>query len=134
MQNSELPDKKTRDIVDKVLRKSGLHNEPEFGSVIMIIMMVAIIVNVIRVIQECNKKKLVGLGSCDKSNLYHADIIDFSKKRGWFTKMRIRKVLRQHMSKDDYHKYGLQIVKGLLDVGEAVTEDEVLTLMEAANV
>lgn len=134
MQNSELPDKKTRDIVDKVLQKSGLQNEPEFGSVIMIIMMVAIIVNVIRVIQECNKNQLVGLDRCGESNLYHANIVDFSKKRGWFTKMRIRKILRRHMNKEDYSKYGLQIVEGLLDVGEVVTEDEVSTLMEAANV
>ena len=49
-------------------------------------------------------------------------------------KMRIKKILRREMKKEDYEKYSIAILGALLDTGEVLTDDEVETLVEAANV
>jgi len=86
-------------------------------------------------LKECNKSKQVGMSTQqDKYNLYGEQIKYFSSNRGWFTKMRIKKILRQEMSREDYAKYGLSILTALLDTGEVLTEEEIITLAEAANV
>jgi hypothetical protein len=38
------------------------------------------------------------------------------------------------MKKEDYEKYSLSILNALLETGEVLTEDEIQTLVEAANV
>jgi hypothetical protein len=50
------PNEKLEKIALDILGTQELPKE-KFGSVIMIIMMIAILVNCIRVIQECNKNK-----------------------------------------------------------------------------
>jgi hypothetical protein len=48
--------------------------------------------------------------------------------------MRIKKILRREMKKEDYDKYSLSVLNALLETGELLTDDEVSTLVEAANV
>jgi hypothetical protein len=48
--------------------------------------------------------------------------------------MRIKKILRREMKKEDYEKYSLSILNALLEIGETLTEDEIQTLVENANV
>ena len=50
------------------------------------------------------------------------------------TKMRIKKILRREMKKEDYEKYSLSILNALLETGETLSKDDVQTLVEAANV
>lgn len=126
---------KLKTIGEKVLVKAGIPKEEEFGSVIAILMVISIILTIIRVIQECNKSKLsTNCTAQEKYNLYGAEIKSYAVKRGWFTKMRIKKLLRQRMSKDQYAKYGLQLLNAILDSGENLTSEETMTLVEAANV
>jgi len=115
-------------LASDILGKQNLPQD-KFGSVIMIIMMVAILVNIIRVIQECNKNNKV-----DKALLYKQHIRELSERRGWFTKMKLRKLIRRELKPSDYREYGWQLVDAILDKGEKVTDEEVLTLLEAANV
>lgn len=130
----ELKNKKLQTIVAKVLRQAGLENDEQFGSIITILMMISIIVTVIRVIQECNKEKLTKLSNSDKYSLFEKQIKSYSSRRGWFTKMRLRKILRNKLSPEAYKKYQDQLVQGILKAGEDLNREEIITLMEESNV
>lgn len=122
-------------IASKVLSKAGISQEEKFGSVIAILMIISIILTVIRVLQECNKNKLPNnCSASDKYELYGQEIKEYSLRRGWFTKMRIKKILRQKLTQEDYEKYSLALVSALLDTGENLNNQEILCLVEAANV
>ena len=98
-------------------------------------MIISIILTLVRVLQECNKSKLSTSSSKeDKYNLYGTEMRQYSSRRGWFTKMRIKKILRQKMSREQYNKYGLPLLEALLSTGENLTDDDVVTLVENANV
>lgn len=125
---------KLKNIGERVRVQSNIPEEEMFGSVIAILMIISIILTTIRVIQECNKTKSENFSAQDKYNLYGSEIRSFATKRGWFTKMRIKKIIRREMSKDQYEKYGLSLLSAILDSGENLKDDEVITLVEAANV
>jgi hypothetical protein len=131
----QIDDQKLKVIAQKVINNAGLSNDEKFGSVMAILMMISIILTVIRVLQECNKNKANKLPTAqEKYSLYGEDIRTFSKQRGWFTKMRIKKIIRRELSKEDYETYSIALLGALLNIGETVTDDEVVTLVEAANV
>ena len=127
---------KLKAIAIKILEKSRVHKEDNYGfAVITILMIISIILTCVRVLQECNKNKLsVSSTAQDKYSMYGEQLHSFSARRGWFTKMRIKKILRREMQKEEYEKYSLAILNALLETGEILTDDEVSTLVEAANV
>jgi hypothetical protein len=128
-------DNKLKEIASKVLQKAKVPQEEKFGSVIAILMIISIILTLVRVLQECNKNKLsANCSSSDKYELYGQEIKEYSIRRGWFTKMRIKKILRRELNKEQYEKYSLALVNALLDTGENLNNQEVLCLVEAANV
>jgi hypothetical protein len=126
--------KQLENIAKDVLKKANIPEDQNFGSVIAILMMISIILTVIRVLQECNKNKTSNMTSKEIGTLYGEEIRTYSKKRGWFTRLRIKRIIRQQLSKEDYNKYGIKLTEVLLDKGEVVTDDEALTLLEASNV
>jgi hypothetical protein len=122
-------------IAKKVLNKAGVPEQENFGSIIAILMVISIILTLVRVLQECNKNKLTGdYTAQDKYDLYGAEMREYSFRRGWFTKMRIKKLLRRELPRDQYEKYSLKLVNAILDTGESLQDDEIVTLVEAANV
>lgn len=122
-------------IASKVLKDANIPEDTKFGSVIAILMVISIILTLVRVIQECNNNKLSSLSSDqDKYQLYGSEMRSYSIKRGWFTKMRIKKVLRKNMSREDYKQYCGVLCESILNTGEVLTDDEVVTLVEASNV
>lgn len=126
---------KVKNIAEKVRQKTDIPAEETFGSVIAILMVISIILTLIRILQECNKNKLSAESPVsDKYSLYGEEIRSFSMKRGVFTKLRIKRIIRKNMSKEQYSKYGLTLLNSLLDVGENLKDDEVITLVEASNV
>jgi hypothetical protein len=126
---------KLKALAIKILNKTSISQDEKFGSVIAILMIISIILTLVQVLQECNKNKLSkDCAAQDKYNLYGANIKEYSLRRGWFTKMRIKKVLRRELSKEDYQKYSFELLNAILDTGEKVTEDEIITLVENANV
>lgn len=128
-------DQKLKNIASKVLSKANIPEDQKFGSVIAILMIISIILTLVRVLQECNKNKLTDSCSAqDKYSLYGSEIKDYSLRRGWFTKMRIKKVLRKELTKEDYTKYSFQLLNAILDSGSNITDDEIITLVENANV
>jgi hypothetical protein len=127
---------KLKAIAVKILEKSRVPKEDNYGfAVVTILMMISIILTCVRILQECNKNKLSAQSTAeDKCSLYSEQLHTFSERRGWFTKMRIKKILRREMKREDYEKYSLAILNALLETGEILTDDEVSTLVEAANV
>jgi uncharacterized membrane protein len=123
-------------IAIKVLEKSTVPKQDNYGfALVTILMIISIILTCVRILQECNKNKLSAQSTAaDKYAMYGEQLHTFSERRGWFTKMRIKKILRREMKKEDYEKYSLAILNALLETGEVLTDDEVVTLVEAANV
>lgn len=121
-------------ISNQILAKANIPDDKKFGSVIAALMVISIILTIIRVLQECNKKSTENFSSIEKQTFYTQQIKDYSVRRGWFTKQRIKKIMRQKMCKEDYVKYSLQLTEALLTVGENITDDDVSTLMEQSNV
>jgi hypothetical protein len=128
------PDIKLKTIAKKVLKQSNIPDDQKFGSVIAILMVVSMILTFIRILQECNKNKTQNMTAQDKTAIYATEIRTFSKKRGWFTRMRMKRILKRELSAEDYHKYGIKLVESILDIGENITDEEAHTLVEAANV
>lgn len=118
----------------KIINESGLNSTTEYTSVLLTIMVIGIILNCIRVIQECNKNKTIKMPNEKKISFYKKRISDLSKRRGWYTKMRIRKAIRREMKMGVYKEYGSRIVDSMLSIGENITEDEVSSILEALNV
>jgi hypothetical protein len=132
-----MPDnEKLKAIAIKILEKSRVPKEDNYGfAVVTILMIISIILTCVRILQECNKNKLSAQSTAqDKYSMYGEQLHTFSERKGWFTKMRIKKILRREMKKEDYEKYSLSILTALLDTGEILTDDEIVTLVEAANV
>jgi hypothetical protein len=127
---------KLKAIAIKILEKSTVPKEDNYGfAIVTILMIISIVLTCIRILQECNKNKLAAQSTAeDKYSMYGEQLHTFSQRRGWFTKMRIKKILRREMKREDYEKYSLSILNALLETGEILTDDEVSTLVEAANV
>jgi len=126
---------KVKNVGERVMKQAGIPEEEEFGSIIAILMIISIILTLIRVLQECNKNKLSSdCTAQDKYSLYGEEIKNYSIRKGWFTKLRIKKVLRQNMSKEQYSKYSMKLISSLLDNGENLKDDEIMALVETSNV
>lgn len=127
---------KLKAIAIKILDKSTAPKDEVYGfAIVTILMIISIILTCVRILQECNKNKLsVSSTAADKYSMYGEQLHTFSERRGWFTKMRIKKILRREMNREDYEKYSLSILNALLETGEVLTEDEIQTLVENANV
>ena len=104
--------------------------ENKFGSVIMILMMISIIVGAIRVLQECDKNKKVD----NPTQHYLKKIKDISDRKWWFARMRLKKIMRQELNREDYKQYSASLCDAIFTKGVTVTEDEVNTLLETINV
>lgn len=127
-------DPKLSTIGNKVLDIAKIPNDQKFGDVIAILMIISIILTTIRVLQECHASETKQFGELQKTQFYGEQIKIYSRRSSWFTKRRIQKIIRSKMCKEDYYQYGLPITQAILAVGENVTEDDVLTLMEQTNV
>lgn len=108
---------------------------PEYGvDPITIIICISIIVSIIRVIQECNKNKTYKLSTGEKADFLSTDIKFRSNHSSFITRMQIRGVLKKHLTREQFKKYGNAAVISLLDLGKTVTEEQVSALLEYKNV
>jgi len=103
-----------------------------YGNPIMILMVISIILSLIRVVQECNKK--TDLNRCSEAKLVSANVNNLCIKKTWLNQLRMTRIMKKHMSKEAYKEYGEDLKNAILDYGVSLTEDESLTLLEASNV
>lgn len=99
-----------------------------YGNPLIILMIIGILVNAIRVIQECNKTDSKNVEETTKL------VRSLCNRRGWFTKMRLKKIMRQNMNKEDYKQYSNNLSNAILTKGESIKDEDILILLEAANV
>jgi|688.fasta_scaffold17291_5 hypothetical protein len=126
--------KDLQNIAQKVLDKIDQSKEKTHGSIITILMIISIILTVIRVLQECNKNKMSNFTGENKTTYFANEIKETSIRRTWFTKMMLKKAVRKQLDKEQYKKYGMQLVNAILTTGEELKEEELITLAEAVNV
>lgn len=131
MSNDET-DQKVKAIAQKVLNNVD-QKDDNCGFVITILMIISITLTLIRIIQECNKKISVS-SSTEKCEYFKSEIKQRLLKPSWFTKMMIKKAIRNEIGRDNYKTYGVSIMNAILTVGDNLTDDEIQTLVEAANV
>lgn len=119
----------------KVLDGVKMEDNPKYGFVdpITIILVISVILTLIRVIQECRKNRNLLKDSKEASSLLKRDIQDIIIKDSLWNNWKLKKVLKQKLSKDQYKAYGKDLQNSIMEVGVNLTEDEVHTLMEAAN-
>jgi ABC-type antimicrobial peptide transport system ATPase subunit len=96
-------------------------------------MIVSIILTSVRILQEC-KKNNQEFTSINKNLAYQKEVKLLSQKRGWWTKLRLKKIIRKELPYSVYKECSNQLVDIMLNYGENITEEETQTLLEAANV
>lgn len=97
---------------------------------ITIIICISILVNVIRVIQECNKNKTSALSYGDSIQFLHEDIKFRAVNNNFFSRMKLKSIIKKQLNREQYKKYGDPLLKSLLAVGKDSTEEEVSSLVE----
>jgi hypothetical protein len=118
-------------IANKVIEKSQIPEKDNYGfAIVTVLMVISIILTCVRILQECNKNKLLTMDQTQ----YSKEIKILTNTRGWFTKMRIKKLIRKELTSENYRLYNKALLEAILDTGETLTEEETFTLMEAANV
>lgn len=126
---------KLNDIAKKVISKIEHDKDDEnFGVIITILIIISIVLTVIRILQECNKTRWLKLDRKQKLASFAAQVKEKSIDKSWLTKRIVKKAIRQELSLANYKKYGSAIMNSLFDTGEILTDDEINTLAEAANV
>jgi hypothetical protein len=117
----------------KVLNKLP-KNEDNYGiDPLTLIIVIGIILSLIRVIQECRKKRTLLKDKNERVSLLKKDIQEVILKDSWLNNLRLNKILKQHLSRDQYKVYGKELKNSIMEVGVNLTEDETYTLMEAVN-
>ena len=108
-------------LAKKIIDKAKIPVD-NYGSILLTLMFVSIILTSIRVLQECHKNK--------DNKFYGSEIRTISKKRSWFTKLKLKKIIRQQLKSEDYKKYKDDIVSAILDVAENLTDEQMSMILE----
>lgn len=122
-----MENEKLKAIATEIISSQTLPKD-KFGSVILILMVVSIILTAMRFIQECNKNQ-------KKTNIkfYKNKIRQMCIKPSWFTKMRLRQILRRELKPVDYKIYSSSLCQSIFNKGAKITDEEVATLLEVIN-
>jgi excinuclease UvrABC helicase subunit UvrB len=126
-------DPKLENLALKILNKAQIKNENYGIDPITIIIIIGVTLSLIRVIQECRKKRKHLNRYNDALDLRHT-IVNLSVSDNWLNNYRINKILKQHLSKQQYLNHGAALKKAIMEVGQNLSDEESLTLLEASNV
>jgi hypothetical protein len=118
----------------KILNKVDNKPQDEHGSIILIVMVISVVLSLIRVIQECNSKKLVLLNRPQQFQLMGESMKTIAMKRTLINQWRLKRILKNKLSPQDYRLYGQSLQRAIMDTGAHLTDDEISTLLEASNV
>jgi hypothetical protein len=126
-------DPKLEQLANKILNKAQVKNENYGIDPITLIIIIGVMLSLIRVIQECRKKRK-SLNKYDNALDLRHTIVNISIKDSWLNNYRLTKILKQHLSKKQYNDYGDSLKKAIMDVGRNLNDEESLILLEAINV
>lgn len=121
-------------IADKIKSNILRDNSTEgYGSIILTVMIISVILTLVRVMQECNSSKLRLFNKKEKAYFMKKSIQKECIKKNILSMWRLNKILKQKLTTEDYKLYGKQLKNAILDVGANLTEEESVALMEASN-
>jgi len=126
-------DPKLSNLAQKIITKANIKNENYGFDPITIIIVIGVILSLIRVIQECRSKRRKNDKMSEALDLRHT-IVNLSIKDNWLNNYRVNKILKQHLSKQQYKQYGVSLKNAIMEVGKNLNDEESLTLLEATNV
>lgn len=118
----------------KVMDKMDLSNKSDkYGNIIVVIMIIGIILTLVRIIQECNNGFTV-FNNEQKTKYMQEQIKTICISRNFLNNWRLKRIIKNKLSAEDYKQYGDSLRKAILDTGVDITEEESCALVEAANV
>jgi di/tricarboxylate transporter len=123
-------------IAMKVMEKMDLSHvkKDKYGSIVVVLMIIGIVISLMRLIQACNAQKLGLLkNKKQKAKLMHEEVKALCITRSLVNKWRLKKLIKEKLSAEDYKLYGTQLRDAILDTGVDLTEEDSIALMEAAN-
>jgi len=126
-------DPKLSNLAQKIITKANIKNENYGFDPITIIIVIGVILSLIRVIQECRSKGKKNDKMSEALDLRHT-IVNLSIKDNWLNNYRVNRILKQHLSKQQYKQYGVSLKNAIMEVGKNLNDEESLTLLEATNV
>jgi hypothetical protein len=95
-----------------------------------IILIISVTLTLIRVIQECRKNKSSLMTASEKNNYLTSEVRTLSFGNSFLTRRKVKKILKEKLTKEQYNKYGDALFKSLLTVGKTVTDEQVSALVE----
>ena len=127
------------DLASEVLEETKKNlredNSENYGiDPLTIIIIIGILVNVIRVVQECRKDKDKNKTKQIQYTYMTTEVRSQATNCGWFAKRRIRKIIKEKLTPEQYKKYGEALLQALLVIGLKATDEQVCSLMEYQNV
>jgi hypothetical protein len=96
-------------------------------------MVISIIISLVRVVQECQKNKLANLDISGQKDLMKSEISNISIRKTWLNQLRLNRILKRHMSKEDYIKYGSQLKNAILECGPVLDDEDTTALVNVIN-
>jgi len=118
-------------VLNETLRKVEPNKDKIYSiDPLTIIIIIGIIVNVIRVIQECNKDKTNSLPKAQTAELLSTDVRFRSLNHSWFSRRRIKKIIQKHLTKEQSKVYSDALLGSLLEIGRTVKDEQVSALLE----
>jgi hypothetical protein len=126
--------KKVESIAQKVLDKLPSKTTENCGfDPLTIILIISVLLTLVRVIQECRKKRTLLKDKREYASCVKRDIQDLVLKDSWLNNLRLNKILKKNLDSKQYKAYAQDLKQAIMDVGVNLTEDELINLMEAAN-
>lgn len=125
-------DPKLESLAQKIISKANIKNENYGFDPITIIIVIGVILSLIRVIQECRNKRKQNDKMSEALDLRHT-IVNLSIKDNWLNNYRVNRILKQHLSKQQYKQYGVSLKNAIMEVGKNLNDEESLTLLEATH-
>lgn len=119
------------EVLEETKRNLREDDSQEYGiDPLTIIIIIGILVNVVRVIQECRKEETSKLSLGDTAQLLTTDIRLKCNKLGFFQKRRLKNIIKQYLTQKEYNKYGDALFNALLVVGKKSKDEQVSALLE----
>lgn len=121
-------------IAKKVIKNMKLDKNKDYGiDPITIILVIGIILSLIRVIQECRANRKLIKDKLKLAQTMQQDIENLVLKDSWLNRLKLKRIIKQNINKEQYKVYGHALQNSIMETGINLTEDEVCTLVEAAN-
>lgn len=130
---TSMSNKKLENIAKKIIKNTKIDSSSYGIDPITILMVISIILTLIRIIQECKKNRKMIRNKHESMLTMKNDIKDIVLKDSWINRYRLQKIIKQNLSKEQYKVYCSPLQTSIMETGINLTEDEVITLMEAVQ-